>query len=51
MLGRSLLDAMAHGASQLRGVEEPSFPLEGDPYVAAVEDEGAIAAWIKERRG
>lgn len=51
MLGRSLLDAMAHVASQLRGVEEPSFPLEGDQYVAAVEDEGAIAAWIEERRG
>jgi len=49
MLGASLCDAIAHVASQLRGVQEPSFALEDDQYVAAVEDEAAIAAWIEER--
>ena len=50
MLGHSLLDAAAHVASQLRGVDEPSFPLADDAYVAAVEDEEAIAKWLDEQR-
>ena len=50
MLGHSLLDAVSHVASQLRGVEEPSFALADDAYVAAVEDEEAIAKWIDEKK-
>ena len=48
-LGASLLDALAHVGPQLRGVEEPSFELEDDAYVAPTEDEKAIAAFMAQR--
>ena len=50
MLGRSLCDAIAHVASQLRDVPEPHFCLEDDRYVAPVEDEAAIAEWVAQGR-
>ena len=49
-LGHSLLDALAHVGSQLRGVDEPVFVLADDQYVAPIEDEEAIAKWIAEQR-
>ena len=50
MLGASLLDAVSYVGAQLRDVEEPSFALADDAYVAPVEDEKAIAAWVQEQR-
>ena len=50
MLGHSLLDALAHVASQLRDTDQPVFPLPDDQYVAPIEDEEAIAQWVAERR-
>ena len=49
-LGHSLLDALAHVASQLRGVDAPAFDAPDDAYVAPVEDMEEIAAWMKERQ-
>ena len=49
-LGASLLDALAHVAPQLRGVDEPVFPLADDAYVAPVEDEAAVDAFIEAQR-
>ena len=49
MLGASLVDAMAHVAAQVRGVEEPVFELEDDKYVAPSEDAEEIKEWITQR--
>ena len=45
-VGRALVDAAAHVAPQLRGVEAPTFPLASDAYVVPVEDPDKIAAWL-----
>ena len=44
-LGGSLLDALAHVGPALRGTAEPAFG-EADAYVAPVEDEKAVAAFV-----
>ena len=49
-LGASLLDGLAYVVASLRGVDEPSFPLADDQYVAPIEDPKQIAAWIAEQR-
>ena len=46
MLGASLLDAVAHVAPQLRGVDEPAFALADDAYVAPTEDQAAIDGYV-----
>ena len=48
-LGAALLDALAHVAPALRGVAEPQFGP-ADAYVAPVEDEAAVAAYMAEQR-
>ena len=50
MLGASLLDAIAYVAPNLRGVDEPSFLLPDDAYVAPVEDAAEIAKWLEARK-
>ena len=47
-LGGSLLDALAHVASSLRGVDSPQFGAE-DGYVAPLEDADSVAAFVREQ--
>lgn len=45
MLGAAFLDAAAHVAPQLRGVDAPVFGAE-DAYVAPTEDRATVAAYL-----
>jgi hypothetical protein len=47
-LGASLLDALAHVAPSLRGVAAPVFGPD-DEYVAPIEDESTVAAFVAEQ--
>ena len=49
-LGASFLDALAYVAASLRGVDNPSFPLADDEYVAPTEDADAVAKFVREQR-
>ena len=48
-LGGSLLDALAHVAPSLRGVDSPSFGPE-DAYVEPTEDAAEVARFVAEQR-
>ena len=45
-LGGSLLDALAYVAPSLRGVAAPEFAQPADAYVAPIESEEAVAAFV-----
>lgn len=50
-LGASLLDAVAHVQSSLRGVPEPRFERPDDAYVAPVEDKAEVDKFLAAMRG
>ena len=45
-LGASLLDAIEYVAAQLRGVDEPSFGLADDAYIAPTEDVAEVTKYL-----
>lgn len=49
-LGASFLDALAHVAPQLRGVDAPAFPLPDDAYIKPNEGAADVRRFVGEQR-